>query len=151
MTARTTRMVPPIWAALAIVAMHLLNRWFPIAVLVPEPWNLAGIALILLGGSLAIPSAMSFKRAGTPVFPFAPSTALVITGWYRFTRNPMYLGMVIVLAGVAILAGSLGAWLPLPLFIAIIEWRFIRGEERFLEEIFGQQYRDYCARVRRWI
>jgi protein-S-isoprenylcysteine O-methyltransferase Ste14 len=76
---------------------------------------------------------------------------LVTSGWYRITRNPMYLGMVVVLCGVALMAGSVGAWLPLPAFIAVIHYRFIRGEERFLEEIFGQPYRDYRARVRRWI
>jgi len=151
MTAPKRRILPPIWLFIAILSSYALNRWFPIAALVHEPWNYAGIALILFGGSLSIPSALSFRRAGTPVVPFTPSTALVTTGWFRVTRNPMYLGMVIVLIGVALLARSLSAWLPLPAFIAIIHFRFIRGEERFLEDIFGQQYRDYRARVRRWV
>ncbi len=151
MTAPRRRVLPPIWLFLAILASYGLNRWLPITRLVPGPWNYAGIAVILLGGTLSIPSAMSFKRAGTPVVPFSPSTRLVTSGWYRVTRNPMYLGMVIVFAGVAVLAGSLGAFLPLPALIAILDLRFIRGEERFLEEIFADEYRQYRARVRRWL
>ena len=144
-------MLPPIWLLLAMLASFALNRWFPIATLVPEPWSYSGIVIILLGGALSIPSAMSFKRAGTPVVPFTPSTKLVTSGWFRVTRNPMYLGMVIVFTGVAVLAGSLGAFLPLPVLIAILDVRFIRGEERFLEDIFGDEYRQYRTRVRRWI
>ena len=151
MNAPRRRVLPPIWLFLAILASYLLNRWLPIVVLVPEPWNYVGVVIILLGGTLAIPSALSFRKAGTPVVPFTPSTKLVTGGWYRVTRNPMYLGMVIVFTGVAVLAGSLGAFLPLPVLIAILDLRFIRGEEQFLEGIFGDEYRQYRARVRRWI
>jgi len=151
MSAPTRRILPPIWLFASLLASYLLHHWFPIVRLVPEPWNGAGILLIVLGGTLSISSALSFKRAGTPVLPFAQSTALVTSGWFRYTRNPMYLGMAITLTGVGLLAGSLGALLPLPVFITIIHFRFIRGEERFLEGIFGQSYVDYCARVRRWL
>jgi len=144
------RVLPPIWLFLAILASYLLNRWFP-ARFVPVPWNYAGIVIILVGGALSIPSALSFRRAGTPVVPFSPSTKLVTSGWYRVTRNPMYLGMVVVFTGVAVLAGSLGAFLPVPVLITILDFRFIRGEERFLEDIFGDEYRQYRARVRRWL
>ena len=96
-------------------------------------------------------SAGAFKRAGTPVVPFETSTALVIRGWYRVTRNPMYLGLALVLAGVGVLQGSVGALLPLPVFIAILHFRFILGEERLLEELFGEEFRAYRLRVRRWI
>jgi protein-S-isoprenylcysteine O-methyltransferase Ste14 len=75
----------------------------------------------------------------------------VTTGWFRFTRNPMYLGMVIMALGAGLALGSLGALLPLPVFVAIIQTQFIRGEERMLTEIFGQQYTDYRARVRPWL
>ena len=151
MTNPSRRILPPIWLFASILASYALNRWLPLAPLLPQPWNFAGLALILLGGTLSITSALSFKRAGTPVMPFAPSTALVTGGWYRFTRNPMYLGLGLILTGVALMGGSLGALLPLPVFIAVIQFRFIHGEERFLQGIFGQQYLDYCSRVRRWI
>jgi len=63
----------------------------------------------------------------------------------------MYLGMVLVACGVAIVQGSLGAWIPVPLFVAILQLRFIRGEEKFLEEVFGEDYLRFKSRVRRWI
>jgi len=83
--------------------------------------------------------------------PFEPSTALVTGGWFRLTRNPMYLGLSLILLGVAMIDGTLGAFLPLPVFVAILHFRFIRAEERFLEGIFGERYRAYRTQVRRWI
>jgi protein-S-isoprenylcysteine O-methyltransferase Ste14 len=76
---------------------------------------------------------------------------LVVGGFYRYTRNPMYLGMVTALLGVAILLGTLSAFLPIPIFVWIIQKQFIEGEERFLEEIFGGQYLAYKGKVRRWL
>jgi protein-S-isoprenylcysteine O-methyltransferase Ste14 len=107
--------------------------------------------LIIAGILMSAAGASSFRKAGTPVIPFETSTALVLGGLYRFTRNPMYLGMTIALLGAAVLFGTLGAFLPLPLFVWVIQTRFIAGEERFLEEIFGQQYLAYKRRVRRWL
>ena len=83
--------------------------------------------------------------------PFEPSTVLVTEGAFRFTRNPMYLGLVLLLAGIAIALGSVGALLPIPVFVWIIQAWFILGEERFLEEIFGEAYLAYKSRVRRWL
>jgi protein-S-isoprenylcysteine O-methyltransferase Ste14 len=85
------------------------------------------------------------------VVPFERSTALVTDGLFRYTRNPMYLGLTLVLAGVALLLGSLGAWLPIPVFVAIIQVNFIAGEERFLTELFGEEYLVYKQRTRRWL
>jgi protein-S-isoprenylcysteine O-methyltransferase Ste14 len=92
-----------------------------------------------------------FSKAGTPVVPFERSTALVTDGSYRLTRNPMYVGMVMILAGIALLLGTVGPWLPIPLFVWVMRSSFIIREERFLEELFGQQYLAYKSRVRRWL
>jgi protein-S-isoprenylcysteine O-methyltransferase Ste14 len=110
-----------------------------------------GGALVVLGIALTAIAAGSFRRAGTPVVPFEISTALVTTGLYRLTRNPMYLGLALALVGVAVLLGTLSPFLPIPVFVWIIQAQFIRGEERFLEEIFGAGYLAYKSRVRRWI
>jgi protein-S-isoprenylcysteine O-methyltransferase Ste14 len=75
----------------------------------------------------------------------------VTNGWFRYTRNPMYLGIVLGCVGLAILLGSLGAWLPLPEFILILRVRFIRGEEALLEDTFGEEYLRYKSKVRRWL
>ena len=82
--------------------------------------------------------------------PFDEATTLVTSGFYRYTRNPMYVGMFLMLAGVAFLMGSIGAALPVLVFILIIRNNFVMGEERFLEASFGQQYLDYKSTVRRW-
>ena len=113
-------------------------------------WILA-VVLVVAGIVMSAAGSSAFRRAGTAVVPFERSTVLVTNGLYRFTRNPMYLGLVLSLVGVAILLGSFGAWLPLPIFIWILQTQFINGEERFLEEIFGAPYLDYKKRVRRWL
>ena len=145
------RILPPVWLVLTLMAEYALHRWLPLTELLAAPWKYSGVVLMLLGIAMAATAANLFKRADTPVIPFERSTALVTTGWFRFTRNPMYLGMVLLLIGVAITLGSLGAWLPIPVFVAIIRLNFIRGEERFLSEIFGDPYRQYQQRVRRWL
>jgi protein-S-isoprenylcysteine O-methyltransferase Ste14 len=145
------KIVPPVWVLLSIIAMALLNRYFPIATLVSPPLSYVGGLLLLAGIALAVINATAFRRVGTPVVPFHKSTALVTTGFYRYTRNPMYIGMATGLTGIAILFGCLSAFLPIPIFILIIQERFIKGEERFLEEIFGDEYRQFKKRVRRWI
>ena len=114
---------------------------------------LAAVILVCLGAGMWLGghAFRGFSRAGTPVVPFERSTALVTNGSYRFTRNPMYVGMVMILAGIAVMLGTAGPWLPIPLFVWIIRANFIIGEERFLEQLFGQQYIAYKSRVRRWL
>jgi protein-S-isoprenylcysteine O-methyltransferase Ste14 len=145
------RVLPPVWLLLALAASFALDRWYPVVRLVQAPWKYLGYVPLVVGAVMAIAAATSFRRAGTPVVPFEPSTALVTGGWFRVTRNPMYLGLSLILFGVALIDGTLGAFLPLPVFVAILHFRFIRAEERFLEGIFGEQYRVYRTQVRRWI
>jgi protein-S-isoprenylcysteine O-methyltransferase Ste14 len=92
-----------------------------------------------------------FKVADTGLEPFSEATVLVTGGFFRVTRNPMYMGMFLMLAGVAILMGSVGAVLPVPVFVLIIRNNFVLAEERFMESVFGQPYLDYKSKVRRWI
>ena len=151
MSAAARRVLPPVWLLLALAASFALDRWCPIVRLVQAPWKYLGVVPLLFGALMAITAAGAFRRAGTPVIPFHPSTALVTGGWFRLTRNPMYLGLTLILLGVALIDGSLGAFLPLPVFVGILHFRFIRSEEAFLEGIFGEEYRRYRASVRRWI
>ena len=145
------KILPPVYLLCALLAMAALDYYFPLWQWARSPFNYAGALPLLLGIIVAGIAARAFVRAGTPVIPFETSTALVTDGLYRFTRNPMYLGMVMVLVGAGILFGSVTALLPVPLFFWIIVRNFIRGEERFLESLFGQHYLDYKARVRRWL
>lgn len=136
--------------------MSLLLMWFmqfylPVYQYIQEPVAYAGVVAVFLGIIMAAISAAMFKRAGTGIEPFDEATTLVISGFYRYSRNPMYLGMFLMLTGAAFLMGSIGAVLPLLIFVAIIRNNFVLGEERFLEASFGQQYLDYKSTVRRWL
>ena len=145
------RILPPIYFAAAVGAMIALHFLFPVMKFGQAAFTAAGIALILAGVAIATWARGLFRRAGTTVKPFQESSALVTAGPYRFTRNPMYVGMVTGLLGVGLWLGSLLPFLVVPIFATWIERRFIRYEEAGLERKFGAAYRDYTGRVRRWI
>lgn len=145
------RILPPVYLLLAILATIALHFLLPIASFAAPPFRSLGVVLIVAGIGLAAYAAGLFARAGTPAIPFERSTALVTGGVYRITRNPMYVGLIVILAGVALICGTAGALLPLPVFVWILTTQFIAGEEQFLEEIFGEDYRAYKRRVRRWL
>jgi protein-S-isoprenylcysteine O-methyltransferase Ste14 len=128
-----------------------LDRWLPVAELVARPISYAGAALIVCGILLAIWAARLFALAKTGVVPFSESTSLVASGPYRFTRNPMYLGMVLVLLGVAVILGSLTPFLVVPAFVVLITYLFILPEEGHMERAFGTAYSERKRQVRRWI
>ena len=91
------------------------------------------------------------RRAGTNVDPREPSTAIVTDGPYRFTRNPLYLSMALIYAGIACRANALPAAMLLPGVLAVVQKGVIEREERYLERKFGGEYIRYKGRVRRWI
>jgi protein-S-isoprenylcysteine O-methyltransferase Ste14 len=107
---------------------------------------LAAAGLLLLAGAIRL-----FRRAGTRPEPWKPTTAIVTSGVYRLTRNPMYVGMAFVHAAIAIAFASPTALVLLPVAILVIYQHVIRKEERYLEAIFGAEYLAYKSRVRRWI
>ncbi|MBI2992848.1 MAG: isoprenylcysteine carboxylmethyltransferase family protein [Gammaproteobacteria bacterium] len=151
MAEQKRRVVPPVYLLLTVLAMGAMHHWLPLYQWTSRPWSWAGLLPVLLGLGVTVTAALSFMRAGTPIVPFEKSTALVTSGLFRFTRNPMYLGMVLLLGGSAILFGSVGALLPIPLFVWVIVSDFIHCEERFMEELFGAEYLAYKQKVRRWL
>ena len=144
-------LVPPVWFLLGGLGMLALHRGLPAALVVPQPWNRLGLAPVAVGLALALWAARLFRRAATPVTPWETPSALVAAGPYRFTRNPMYLGLALCLSGLPVWLGTLTPFLVVPLFVWVITARFILGEEQRLEKRFGSRYRAYKARVRRWI
>ena len=130
--------------------MALLQIFLPLYQYVQPPLAYAGIIIVFLGIVLSAISARMFVKADTGLLPFEEATALVTGGVFRFTRNPMYLGMFLMVFGAAFLMGSVGALIPLLIFMLIIRFNFVAGEERFMEASFGQQYLDYKSKVRRW-
>jgi len=109
------------------------------------------VVLIVLGMALEAWSGGLFKKAGTNVVPWSPSTALVFEGPYRFSRNPMYVGFTLVYLGLALGLQSPSAVILLIPCLALMTWGVILREERYLAARFGQPYLDYKARVRRWL
>ena len=150
-TEKSRKIIPPVYLLLALVMMWLLQYYFPVYQYIHEPIAYAGVVVVFLGIATAAIPASVFKKAGTGIRPFDKATILVTGGFYRYTRNPMYLGMFLMLMGVAFLMGSVGAALPVLAFMLIIRNNFVMGEERFLEASFGQQYLDYKSKVRRWL
>jgi protein-S-isoprenylcysteine O-methyltransferase Ste14 len=145
------RLYPLVWLLIALLAMFLLDHWLPITGLLPAPFHWLGLIILLPGIIILLQSGASFLKAKTGLLPFSEATKLVTGGLYRFSRNPMYLGMVLFLLGLALFLGSLSALIPVAVFAWIIDRQFIRNEERFLQDIFGEEYLAYRKRVRRWI
>jgi len=143
--------IPPVYFLGALAAMAILHRYWPFLQLLEAPYRYSGIIVIVLSIALILRAGLLFKRAGTGIVPFTPATSLVAVGPYRFTRNPMYVGMAGILLGVALLFGTLAPLLMVPIFAALIQWRFILAEEAMLTANFGEAYKDYRARVRRWL
>lgn len=114
--------------------------------------GLAGV-LLLAGVALDFSGLLAFVSRRTTVSPLSPrkSSALVTTGIYRFTRNPMYLGLAILLTAWAVWQAALLPFLGPVLFVAYITRFQIRPEERVLTDLFGPRYADYQRRVRRWL
>ena len=142
---------PPIWLVIGLVLIFAGNEFLPLARFTgPFGWYLGGFSMVV-GMILLVHAGGMFKVAETDLVPFKNVTALVTGGVYRVTRNPMYLGMTLVLLGSAITVGALSSLLIPPLFMVIIEFRFIRPEEQMLRELFGEEFETYCSNVRRWI
>jgi protein-S-isoprenylcysteine O-methyltransferase Ste14 len=113
-------------------------------------WVGGGLALVV-GLALQTFFISAFSRVGTAVEPWKPTTAIVTTGPYRFTRNPAYLGMALIFIGIALLADAPWALVPLPFVLVVIDRGVIAREERYLEREFGEEYVGYRRGVRRWV
>jgi protein-S-isoprenylcysteine O-methyltransferase Ste14 len=111
----------------------------------------AGLASLAAGLGLMCWGIVTFIMARTAVIPTRPARALVVRGPYRFTRNPMYLGMTFAYVGLSALLNQAWPLLMLPLVLLTLQMAVIGREERHLRAAFGPQYDDYCRRVRRWV
>jgi protein-S-isoprenylcysteine O-methyltransferase Ste14 len=109
-----------------------------------------GAVLVVAGAALLASFNTAFSRKGTAVEPWKPTTAIVTSGPYRFTRNPAYLGMALLYVGIALLAEAVWVLVPLPVVLVVIDRAVIAREERYLERKFGREYLDYRAGTRRW-
>ena len=143
---------PPLAWALAVIAGFALNS------LMPLPFVPAAVSAGWLGGAVFVLALALFAwaiititRGGSNVPTSMPTTSIVDTGPYRFTRNPIYLRMMLGLVGLAIAFDSLWLLVTLVPFFLVIRYGVVAREEAYLERKFGEVYRGYCARVRRWL
>ncbi len=148
-----TRIPPPLYAGVTAGLMWWLDRELPLARFIDVPWNRLGWAPIVLGLGIDAYAVMGFFKAATTVNPtrVTGTTHLVTTGIYRWSRNPMYGGLFIVLIGWGLVLGSITPFLGLVLFGQLFVVMQIEPEETALEAKFGPMYRDYRRRVHRWI
>jgi protein-S-isoprenylcysteine O-methyltransferase Ste14 len=139
---------PPVALILALAAGVAADWLYPLPFLpasVPGAW--VGGAIF----ALAIWAIVTIRKAGTQVETYKPTTTIVANGPYRFTRNPIYLGMVLGLIGLAIAFDSLWILVTLVLFYLVIRYGVVAREETYLERKFGDVYLGYKSRVRRWL
>ena len=146
-----TKILPPTYFFAAIILALAAHFLFPLAVIIPDGWRFAGILPITAGIILNIVADRQFKERGTEVKPFKRSSALVTDGVFRWSRNPMYLGMVLIVAGAALIEGTLSPWIATVALAVLLDRVFIVREEAMLEETFGAAFRQYRSRVRRWL
>ncbi len=144
---------PPLIAIIVALIMWLLQHYVPLMVLIPVEWRGIGLLFVALALVIDLWSLFLFFRAKTTFHPLKldNTSALVTSGMYRFTRNPMYLGLLLLLTGMAIWLGGLTPFLMLPLFVWVLNNQQIIHEERILEEKFEQHYLEYKQKVRRWL
>ena len=144
---------PPLFVATFLASM-LVGRLVHLAVVPAAVAPLAlGLGIVALGaaGALLVSACLLFLRRRTTIIPFGAARSLVTAGPYRVTRNPMYLGLVTAYVGVALVVNAVWPLVFLALPVWVLQRRVIPFEERRLVQIFGDDYRAYQQRVRRWI
>jgi protein-S-isoprenylcysteine O-methyltransferase Ste14 len=145
------RVPPPALYALAVLAGYLLNRRWPLSVnggigTIALAWGLTAASAALMASGVG-----TFRRWRTSIVPIRPATTLVISGPYRFTRNPMYVGLAALTVALGLFIDS---WWPIVLLVPVlfaVRTFVIAPEERYLERRFGADYVRYKQRVRRWM
>jgi protein-S-isoprenylcysteine O-methyltransferase Ste14 len=138
---------------LAAALMWSLHRWWPLARLLTSPWNRIAVLPTAAGILIAAAAITQFWRSRTTLNPIELSRTshLVTAGIFGFSRNPMYLGLVLLLVGWALWLGTASPWVVLPLFAIFLYAAQIVPEERALEAMFGEAYGTYRQKVRRWV
>lgn len=142
---------PPLIYGAFLLAGIGLDRLWPASLGTGTAGGWAGGALVLGGLVIGVVSALRFRAAGTAIRPHRETTALVTSGLYAYSRNPIYVALNAVYLGIALIDDN--AWcaaLVLPA-LAVLSWGVIAREERYLETKFGESYRAYKAKVRRWL
>ena len=142
---------PPI-LTLIFIAIAYVAKWVvPIPFAVPGVLRLIGFALVVIGFLCGVAAFLAFRKARTTLDPHGKVSAIVTGGIYRFTRNPIYLGFLLMLIGLPLNSGSYWGVLLAPIFLLSMNSLVIEKEEAYLEKKFKDVYTSYKSRVRRWL
>ena len=144
-------LLPPVVWAVSVVCMWVLHLKIPIAIWFREPYNWSGVVLIMAGLGIANWHARLFRRLGTNINTFGEPGEMTVHGLFLRTRNPMYLGMLISLVGVACALGSVSPWAGPVAFFALAHFWYVRIEEMAMASKFGEKYIEYQRSVPRWL
>ncbi|MFN6954173.1 MAG: methyltransferase family protein [Acetobacteraceae bacterium] len=140
---------PPVWFLLCVGAAWGLHRLLPFTI--APAFVEFGIAVMLLGLGLILAALVVMLVARTDPRPHTADQTLVTHGPFRVSRNPIYLGLLVIAAGIALTSGSVWAWLAVAALFGLLDRLVIAKEETYLLRRFGKDYADYAARVRRWM
>ena len=142
---------PPVVALMFIVIAYFLGRFAPLPFSVPAILRYSGLALSFTGFLLGLGAFLEFRQSRTTLDPHGTSKQLVTSGIYRFTRNPIYLGFLLIVIGLPLNSGLYWGIVLAPFYILMVNRLIIQHEEAYLAKKFGKAYTSYTSRVRRWL
>lgn len=142
---------PPLVFVLLIAAGVGLNTVIPLSMGVPESFRALGVAITVFGVAVVILVNGAFKRSSTAIEPWKPTSALITTGFYRWSRNPIYIGFCLFNMGIGIAFNNLWIFLSFIPGAILVYYIAIAREEAYLERAFGEEYLAYKRKVRRWL
>ncbi|MBS3100725.1 isoprenylcysteine carboxylmethyltransferase family protein [Candidatus Woesearchaeota archaeon] len=142
---------PPHIALTLLLLSWLSDYLFPQFRFIFGNYRDLGILVLISGLTTSFYSFHLFNKNKTPIIPGQKPTFMVAEGTYKFTRNPMYLGVTIALLGAAIFFGNALSFLSPLIFFLIMNYYFVPREEKLMENIFGKKYLEYKKQVRRWL
>jgi protein-S-isoprenylcysteine O-methyltransferase Ste14 len=142
---------PPLVAVFFIVLAYFLGRFVPLPFAIPPALQYVGLALTFVGFLLGIGAFIEFRKARTTLNPHGSAKQLVTAGIYRYTRNPIYLGFLLMVIGFPLNSGVIWGLVLAPFYMMTMSRLVIEKEEAYLERKFGKTYVSYTSRVRRWL
>ncbi|HEY5731291.1 MAG TPA: isoprenylcysteine carboxylmethyltransferase family protein [Anaerolineales bacterium] len=142
---------PPVLALIYLVIVYLVKRYIPISLVVPDVLRNIGITLVVIGIMLGFGVVWEFGKSRTTLNPHGSVTSIVTSGVFRFSRNPIYLGFVLMLIGFPLYTGTYWGLFFAPLLVISFNELVIQYEEAYLEKKFGDEYTSFKSRVRRWL
>lgn len=142
---------PPVVALMFIVIAYFLGRFAPLPFSAPAILRYIGLAITFVGFLFGIGALVEFRKARTTLDPHGSARQLVTSGIYRFTRNPIYLGFLLMVIGLPLNSGLYWGIVLAPFYVVLMNRLIVQHEEAYLEKKFGKAYTSYTARVRRWL